>query len=115
VFGICGNDDVGQMSAWYVLAAIGFHPLCPGNGRYEICGPLFDRVTLRLDPKYARGKTFAITAHRSKPSDVYIQSATLNGKVLTRSWIDHEEIAAGGELSFVMGPEPNKAWGVTER
>ncbi len=111
VNGICGNDDVGQMSAWYVLAAMGFHPLCPGNGQYEICGPLFDKVTLHLDPKYATGKTFTIRAKRKSPSDIYIQSATLNGKPLTRSWISHQEIIQGGELIFVMGSAPNKNWG----
>jgi len=111
VKGLCGNDDVGQMSAWYVLTAIGFHPLCPGNGRYEICGPLFDAVTLRLDPKYAHGKTFTVRAKRTSPGDIYIQSATLSGKPFDRSWIGHNEIMQGGELDFVMGPQPNYAWG----
>jgi predicted alpha-1,2-mannosidase len=111
VNGICGNDDVGQMSAWYVLAAMGFHPLCPGNGRYEICGPLFDKMTLHLDEKYASGKTFTIRARRANASDIYIQSATLNGKPFSRSWIGHNEIARGGELDFVMGSSPNRSWG----
>ena len=112
VEGLCGNDDVGQMSAWYVLASIGFHPLCPGDGRYEICGPLFDKVTLKLDPKYAKGKTFTVQAKRTSPNDIYIQSATLNGQPFRRSWIGHDEIARGGKLEFVMGPRPNPAWGV---
>lgn len=111
VEGLCGNDDVGQMSAWYVLTAIGFHPLCPGNGRYEICGPLFDKVTFRLDPKYASGKTFTIRAKHTSPEDVYIQSAMLNGKLFNRSWISHDEVMRGGELDFVMGPQPNRSWG----
>jgi predicted alpha-1,2-mannosidase len=112
VEGLCGNDDVGQMSAWYVLAAMGFHPLCPGNGRYEICGPLFDKVTLRLDPKYAKGQTFTIRAKRSHPGDIYIQSATLSGKPFNRSWIGHDEIVRGGTLSMNLGPKPNLVWGV---
>jgi len=111
VGGLCGNDDVGQMSAWYVLAAIGFHPLCPGDGRYEICGPLFDKVILRLDPRYAAGKTFTVRARRSSPSDVYIQSATLNGKPFDRSWIGHDQVIRGGELDFVMGSTPSFTWG----
>ena len=109
--GLCGNDDEGQTSAWYVLAAAGIHPLCPGNGRYEICGPRFDKVTLKLDARYASGKTFTITAKRTSAGDFYMQSATLNGKPFTRSWIGHDEIAKGGTLSFVMGPSPNPAWG----
>jgi len=110
--GLCGNDDVGQMSAWYVFAAMGLHPLCPGTGRYEICGPLFDKVVLKLDRKYAKGNTFTIRAQRKAPSDIYIQSATLNGKPLERSWIGHDEITKGGSLTFVMGPEPNRSWGI---
>jgi predicted alpha-1,2-mannosidase len=102
VTGLCGNDDVGQMSAWYVLA---------GSGRYEICGPRFDRVTLRLDPRYTSGRVFTILASKTSPDDIYIQSATLNGKSFTRSWIGHDEVARGGTLSFVMGSSPNRAWG----
>ena len=112
VAGLCGNDDVGQMSAWYVLSAMGFHPLAPGNGRYEICGPLFDQVTLRLDPKYAKGKQFVVKANRAHPNDVYIQSAMLNGKPFNQSWISHQVIAAGGTLAFEMGNKPNEKWGM---
>lgn len=111
VKGLCGNDDVGQMSAWYVLSTIGFHPLCPGDGRYEICGPRFDKVVLRLDPQYAKGKTFTVRAHRTSPSDFYIQKATLNGQPFDRSWIGHDEVVRGGELNFEMGPKPNPRWG----
>lgn len=109
--GLCGNDDVGQMSAWYVLAAAGFHPLAPGDGKYEICGPLFDKVVLRLDPHYAKGRTFTVLAHRSSPSDIYIQSAKLNGKPFNRSWIGYEEVSNGGTIEFTMGAAPNKSWG----
>ncbi len=111
VEGLVGNDDVGQMSAWYVLAAMGIHPSCPGDGRYELCGPLFDRISIQLDPRYAKARQFTIRAHRSRPGSIYIQSATLNGKPYTRSWISHDEIMHGGELSFEMGTHPNETWG----
>jgi predicted alpha-1,2-mannosidase len=114
VNGICGNDDVGQMSAWYVLAAMGLHPLCPGTGRYELCGPLFDRLVVRLDPKYAKGKTFTITADRAAPSEIYIQSVKLNGQPLNRTWITHSELTAGGRLEFKMGPKPNTRWAISK-
>ncbi len=111
--GLCGNDDVGQMSAWYTFAAMGLHPLCPGDGRYELCGPLFDKVTIKLDRHYAKGRTFTIRARRQTSNDIYIQSAKLNGKALNRSWIGHDEIAKGGELIFVMGSQPNRSWGIS--
>ena len=115
VEGLCGNDDVGQMSAWYVLTAMGFHPTCPGDGKYEICGPLFDKVILKLDKRYASGKTFTITAKRAAPTDIYIQSAKLNGISISRSWISHREVAKGGTLEFTMGAQPNRQWGLAER
>lgn len=111
VEGLVGNDDVGQMSAWYALAAMGLHPSCPGDGRYELCGPLFDRVVLKLDPRYAKGRTFTLRAKRTNPEEIYIQSATLNGKPYARSWVAHDTLAQGGELDFVMGARPNPSWG----
>lgn len=110
VNGICGNDDVGQMSAWYVLGAMGFYPVCPGDGIYILGSPLFSRVTIRLDEKWYKGASFTITAENQMPDHPYVQSATLNGKPLSRAWIRHSEIAAGGILEFVMGAEPNKHW-----
>lgn len=110
--GLCGNDDVGQMSAWYAFSAMGLHPLCPGDGRYQMSGPLFDKVTIKLDRNYAKGRTFTIRARRQTSNDIYIQSAMLNGKPMSRSWIGHDEIAKGGELEFVMGSQPNVAWGI---
>jgi len=110
VNGICGNDDVGQMSAWYILSAMGFYPVCPGDGIYILGSPLFSRVTLKLDEKWYRGAKFTITAENQAPGHPYVQSAKLNGKPLSRAWIRHSEIAAGGVLEFVMGPEPNKRW-----
>lgn len=110
--GLCGDEDVGQMSAWFVLAASGLHPACPGDPRYEIFSPLFDEIVIRLDPKYTKGGTFTITAENNSPENVYIQSAALNRKPLNRCWIDHAEIVAGGSLDLVLGPRPNLAWGV---
>lgn len=112
--GLDGNDDVGQMSAWYVLASAGLYPVSPASGVYILGSPVFDKITLRLDPKYAKGKTFTISAANNSAQNVYVQSATLGGKPLTRAWITHEEIARGGMLALTMGPEPNKKWGVGE-
>jgi putative alpha-1,2-mannosidase len=112
--GLCGDDDVGQMSAWFVLAASGLHQACPGDLRYEIFTPLFDKVTIRLDPKYAKGGTFTITAQNNSPANVYIQSASLNGQPLNRCWLTYQEITAGGTLDLVLGPQPNKNWGLAD-
>jgi predicted alpha-1,2-mannosidase len=108
--GICGNDDCGQTSAWYVLSALGFYPVNPASGVYVIGSPMVDKATIRLDPKFNKGKEFTIVAENNSPKNVYIQSATLNGKPLTRSWFTHEELSAGGELILKMGSEPNRQW-----
>jgi predicted alpha-1,2-mannosidase len=111
VEGLVGNEDVGQMSAWYVLAASGLHPVCPGSTRYEITSPVFERITIRLDPEYASGKTFTILARSNSPENIYIQKAYLNGISYEKCWIDHAQIAAGGTLELVMGSAPNAKWG----
>jgi predicted alpha-1,2-mannosidase len=110
--GLCGDEDVGQMSAWFVLAASGLHQACPGDPRYEIFTPLFDKVVIQLDKRYASGKTFTISARNNSPENIYIQSATLNGKPLNRCWLNHQEITAGGELTLTLGPQPNQKWGM---
>ena len=110
--GLPGDDDVGQLSAWYVLAASGLTQVCPGDPRFEIFPPLFDRVTLRMDPHYATGKSLVITAKNNAPENIYIQSATFNGQAFDRCWLDYAEIAAGGTLELVLGPAPNTSWGV---
>lgn len=109
--GLCGNDDCGQMSAWYVFSALGFYPVDPVSGVYVIGSPLVDRVTIHLDPRYHQGKTFTIVARDNTPKNVYIQSATLNGRPLSRSWLSHAELTAGGELVLWMGSRPNPSWG----
>lgn len=111
VKGLCGNEDVGQMSAWYILSAIGFHPVSPVDGIYVIGSPLFDKVTLRLDPKYQHGQTFTVRTRNNSPQNMYVQSATLNGKPLTRAWLRHSEVINGGTLELVMGAQPNEKWG----
>ena len=112
VFGIVGNEDVGQMSAWYVLAAAGFHPVCPGSTRYEITSPVFEKIEIKLDSKYYKGKTFEVIAYNNSSKNIYIQSLKLNGKQLDRLWIDHSEIVNGGRLEMQMGPNPNPTLGI---
>ena len=113
VNGICGNDDVGQMSAWYVMSALGFYPVCPGTNVYVIGSPLFTKATIRLDPRWHAGQTFTVVARGNSATNFYVQSAKLNGNALHRPWLKHEEIAAGGTLEFEMGPEPNLQWGTS--
>jgi predicted alpha-1,2-mannosidase len=109
--GICGNDDCGQMSAWYVWSAVGLYPLNPASGVYVIGSPLVEKATIKLDPGFYPGGTFTITAHNVSNQNIYIQSAKLNGRTLNRPWITHEEITHGGTLEFEMGILPNKTWG----
>ena len=114
VEGLVGNEDVGQMSAWYVLAASGFHPIAPGNLRYEITSPVFNKIVIKTDSTYASGKTFTIIAVNNSSENIYIQSATLNGKPYPYCFISHIAIAAGGVLQLQMGKLPNKNWGKNE-
>lgn len=110
VEGCCGNDDCGQMSAWYVFSAMGFYPVDPASGIYVLGSPTVAKATINLDPKYHKGKTFTVIAENNSPQNVYIQSATLNGQPLTRSWLTHAELTAGGTLVLKMGSEPNLTW-----
>lgn len=111
VNGLVGNDDVGQMSAWYVLASSGLHPVCPGEPVMEITSPVFDRVEFSLDGRYYQGKTFTVKAHGNSPENIYVQKAFLNGKPLDKSHISFSDIAAGGTLDLYMGPSPEQSWG----
>ncbi|HEX3009760.1 MAG TPA: GH92 family glycosyl hydrolase, partial [Bacteroidales bacterium] len=112
VEGLVGNEDVGQMSAWYVLAASGLAQICPGDNRFEITSPVFSQISIQVLPN-GKPKTFKITAHNNSPENIYIQSAKLNGKELNRCFLDYKEIVAGGELEFEMGNKPNKSWGIS--
>lgn len=109
--GLSGNDDSGQMSAWYVFSAMGFYPVSPGMPVYVLGSPLFGRTTLRLPA----GGTFTIVAEGVSEINRYIQSARLNGEPLDRAWFTHEEVTAGGELVLQMGAEPNREWGSEPR
>ena len=106
--GVPGNDDCGQISTWFNFAALGFYPVNAVTGVYVLGSPLVNHATLRVP---GAGKTFTIVAENNSDRNIYVQSVTLNGKPLTRSWIKHAEIVAGGELRFRMGSEPNKKWG----
>jgi predicted alpha-1,2-mannosidase len=105
--GLCGNDDCGQMSAWYVFSAMGFYPVTPGTPFYSIGSPLFDRVTLPLE----NGKQFVIKTTGNSTTSPYVQSVSFKGSPYTHSFISHDDILAGGAMDFVMAPNPNKAWG----
>ena len=106
--GLCGNEDCGQMSAWYVLSAMGFYPVCPGDNHYFIGSPMFDKVTINLE----NGQQFVITAANRSRNACYIQSAKLNGQKYDKSYITFEDIKDGGQLNFVMSTKPNTKWGV---
>ncbi|HEY4786594.1 MAG TPA: glycoside hydrolase domain-containing protein, partial [Bacteroidales bacterium] len=111
VEGLVGNEDVGQMSAWYVLASIGIHQVCPGDNRYEITSPVFDKIEVKLDPVYARGKTFTIIAKNNSPKNIYIKSARLNGKRYNKCYLEYGDLIAGGILELEMSGEPETRWG----
>ncbi len=111
VGGLCGNDDCGQTSAWYVFSALGIYPVDPASGVYVLGSPIADRITFKLDSKFYQGRTFTMVAKNNSAQNVYIQSAKLNGKPLNRSWISHQEITAGGKLELTMGATPNRSWG----
>lgn len=108
--GLCGNDDCGQMSAWYVMSALGFYQVCPGKPEYALGSPLFTSATIHLE----NGKQFTIRADENSKQNMFIQSASLNGSGLGRSYIAHDEILRGGELRLAMGSTPQMAWASTE-
>ena len=105
--GIIGNEDCGQMSAWYIMSAMGFYQVNPSNGVFVFGSPLFPSLTLRLE----NGRSFTVTAEGNSDTNIYIQSATLNGQPYEKSYITYDDIMAGGELHFVMGDKPNKSFG----
>ena len=104
VDGLSGNEDVGQMSAWYILSSLGFYQVEPAGGRYVFGSPLFDEATMNV----GKGKTFRIIAHNNSKENMYIQSVKLNGKPYTRSYVDFKDIVRGGKLEFMMGSKPSK-------
>jgi len=107
--GISGNEDCGQMSAWYVFSSLGFYPVTPGSNHYIIGGPLWDKATINLE----NGNQFTIVAENLSPENHYIQYASLNGEPLDRTYLTHEEITRGGILEFQMTDQLS-TWGVRE-
>ncbi|HJU25330.1 MAG TPA: glycoside hydrolase domain-containing protein, partial [Rhodanobacteraceae bacterium] len=104
---LAGNDDLGQMSAWYIFTTLGLYPVAPASNQYVIGRPFVRRAVLHLPD----GKTFTVIADNLDDAHPYIGSVALNGKPLTRVWIGHDEIMAGGELHFTMAAQPHKEWG----
>lgn len=105
--GLCGNEDCGQMSAWYIFSAMGMYPVNPANGAYVFGSPLFDKAEINLP----EGKKFTFVAENNSEQNIYIQSLSLNGEPYTKSFITHKQIVEGGELVFKMGSKPNMEFG----
>ena len=106
--GLSGNEDVGQMSAWYIISSVGLYQVDPVGGRFVIGSPLFDKATVNV----GGGKTFTVVAKNNSDKNIYVQSARLNGKTLKNSYVDFNDIRHGGTLELVMGPKPSK-WATT--
>ncbi|WP_296382120.1 GH92 family glycosyl hydrolase [Winogradskyella sp.] len=107
--GVSGNEDCGQMSAWYVLSSMGFYSVTPGSNQYVIGTPLFDKATINLES----GKQFNIIANNLSDTNIYIESAKLNGEILKNTYLSHDVIVSGGSLEFTMTNQPS-TWGTTE-
>ena len=105
--GLCGNEDVGQMSAWYIFSALGFYPVNPANGLYVFGSPVINEATLNV----GGGKTFSLSVKNNNKINKYIQRVTLNGKPYTHTYILHKDIIKGGKMVMQMGPKPALGWG----
>ncbi len=105
--GLCGNEDCGQMSAWYIFSSIGFYPVNPANGSFVFGSPLFNSITIKLPDN----KHFTLKALNNNDKNIYIQSVELNGKPYTHTYINYKDIIGGGSLVLDMGPVPNKQFG----
>ncbi|MBN1559830.1 GH92 family glycosyl hydrolase [candidate division KSB1 bacterium] len=104
--GLCGNEDCGQMSAWYIFSALGFYPVNPANGVYVLGSPLVHAAEIKMSDK-----TLKIVVKNNSPENIYIQAVKLNGQAYSKSYITHQDIVQGGEIEFVMGAEPNESFG----
>ena len=108
--GIIGNEDVGQMSAWYILSALGFYQVNPSNGMYIFGSPVMNKATIKL----GNGKTMSIVYKNNSKGNIYIQGISHNGKAYTKSYIHYKDLMAGGNMVIEMGPAPSKTWGVSK-
>jgi predicted alpha-1,2-mannosidase len=106
--GLCGNEDVGQMSAWYVLSALGLYQVNPSNGLFVIGSPVMDDAVLNV----GNGRSFHIVVRNNSRQNKYVQSVTLNGKAYTNSYILYKDLIASGEMIIEMGAKPSESWGV---
>ena len=106
---LSGNDDCGQMSAWYIFTVLGFYPVCPGSDYYVIGSPALPKAIMRL----SNGKKFTMTAANLSEKNIYVQSVKLNGHDWNSPFLPARLVREGGTLAFQMGPEPNKAWGAS--
>ncbi|MCD6345783.1 MAG: GH92 family glycosyl hydrolase [Bacteroidales bacterium] len=109
--GLCGDEDNGQTSAWYVFSAMGFYPVCPGTPQYVIGSPLFEKVTLNLE----NGKTFVIRSENNSTDNVFIRQVKLNGKSYRKNYLQHRKIHDGGSITFYMDSVPNKKRGIDHK
>ncbi|GAC31264.1 alpha-1,2-mannosidase [Paraglaciecola polaris LMG 21857] len=108
--GYCGDEDNGQTSAWYVFSALGFYPVTPGSDEYILGSPLFDKATLHLQ----NGERFTINAKQNSAQNVYVDDAMLNGKAFNKTFLSHQQILNGGEITFDMTNKPNKTWATSK-
>ncbi|MFA4863163.1 MAG: GH92 family glycosyl hydrolase, partial [Bacteroidales bacterium] len=105
--GLCGNDDCGQMSAWYIFSSLGFYPVCPGADWYAIGSPLVKSAVITLE----NGNKLELEVRNQSETNLFIQDILLNGERYLKNYIDHSSLIKGGKITFVMGPHPNKSWG----
>ena len=109
-----GDEDEGQMGGWFVIASLGIFEMdgaCTEDPILQLSSPLFERITIYLDPQYYPGEKFVIRAHNLSKENIYIQSASLNGEPLEHCWIRFKDVISGGLLELRMGPKPNMEWG----
>jgi predicted alpha-1,2-mannosidase len=108
--GLCGNDDCGQMSAWYIFSCLGFYPICPGSSEYVIGSPCVSGAVVDV----GKGRTLTVEAENLSSKNIYIDKCFLNGRRIERCYLTHGQVVGGGRLKFVMAAEPNRTWGVSE-
>ncbi|AUP80065.1 GH92 family glycosyl hydrolase [Flavivirga eckloniae] len=105
--GLINNEDLGQMSAWYIFSTLGFYPVAPASLNYQLGAPYYESATVNLE----NGNTFTVKAHNLSDANFYVQSVKLNGEIYNKTFISHDDIMNGGVLEFTMGEAPNKVWG----